>query len=495
MNLILPYSKIQKTNPMLPNESIYHNLDKTSFTFENLERNTFLESFQLITLFVDLLLLNLILGICINFYSLDITFKTNTGSWLISFLVLANSIWLAVALYNDIYKWYELIRPAKKVKTLTNIISIYFAILTTVYYYIFFPVLNTNFLIPVFISFLFASIIAHLFFRKFYKKLMPPFQYIIVGGKPSHLPYISDVLDDSYGEKSDCVGWFGNSSFDNVKWLGTYSKLKQYVKHNSFDKLFYISSDLPKSEVRGIMDLCESRLIDFELIPRELDMFKGATTVVLNDKLTILAPIKEPLQRLRNKLIKRTFDIFFSLFVILTILPWLFPIIAFFIRLESNGPIFFLQKRTGYWNKPFQFIKFRSMAINKESNSKQAVRNDMRVTKVGAFLRKTSLDELPQFFNVLKGEMSVVGPRPHMLKHTEEYSELIETYMVRHKVKPGITGWAQINGYRGPTETLDKMQNRVKYDVHYMKNWTLLMDIRCVIFTVINMIRGEDNAC
>jgi len=242
------------------------------------------------------------------------------------------------------------------------------------------------------------------------------------------------------------------------------------------------------------MALCESRFIDFEIVPREMDLIEGETRLINDSNLPTIAPQIEPLQRLRNKLLKRAFDICFSLAVILLIFPWLLPIIAFLIKKESPGPIFFVQPRTGYWNRSFGFIKFRSMTVNKESNTKQATRNDARVTKIGAFLRKTSLDEMPQFFNVLKGDMSVVGPRPHMLKHTEQYSALIDTYLVRHKVKPGITGWAQINGFRGPTEVLYKMQKRVEYDVHYMKNWTFIMDIRCVIMTVVNMIRGEKNA-
>lgn len=485
---------------MIATESIYKKLNKETLTFdqpfsyENLERKSFLERFQSITILVDLLLLNFSLWFWINYAKLEITTNTSVGSWVLSFVITANLVWLVIALFNDIYKWYEVIRPAKKVKTLLYVISVYFAVLTSIYYYVFFPILATNFLLPVFFSFLSTSILAHLCFRKYFKNKMPTFQYIVVGGKSSNIKYLEDVFDGTYGGRSNCVGWFGNTPLDTVRWLGDYTELKRFIKQHSFDKLFYIYSDLAKSEVKNIMELCESRFIDFEIVPREIDILTNGTTVVHDDKLAIIAPKKEPLQRLRNKLLKRAFDIVFSSLVILFIFPWLFPIIALLIKLESKGPVFFYQARTGYWNKPFQFIKFRSMTVNKESNTKQATRNDMRVTKIGAFLRKSSLDELPQFFNVLKGDMSVVGPRPHMLKHTEEYSQLIETYMVRHKVKPGITGWAQICGYRGPTETLDKMQKRVEYDVHYMKTWTLIMDIRCVIMTVVNMIRGEKNA-
>jgi len=406
-------------------------------TIERSKRNFFSERFQRRTLIVDLLLLNLCLFAGMSLYPVDITINNWRVFLKPVFFVTVNVTWLTVAMCNDIYKWYEIIKPFKKVSSLLYVNGIFFAVLSCIYYNVFFPLLGSSFLLPTFLIFMVLSISSHLIFRKHYQRRMPLFKYAIVGGKPGSLNYIKDTYSDAYRGKSYCIGGFANDPTDNIRWLGDYSQLKRFILQNSFDKLFYIYSDLKKQEVRKIIELCESRFIDF---------------------------------------------------------PWLFPIIAILIKLESRGPIFFLQERTGYWNKPFQFIKFRSMTVNTLSDTKQATRNDARVTKIGNFLRKSSLDEMPQFFNVLMGDMSVVGPRPHMLKHTEEYSNLIDTYMVRHRVKPGITGWAQINGYRGPTETLNKMESRVEYDVHYMKNWTFLMDIRCVIFTVINMIRGEKNA-
>jgi len=463
-------------------------------TIERSKRNFFSERFQRRTLIVDLLLLNLCLFAGMSLYPVDITINNWRVFLKPVFFVTVNVTWLTVAMCNDIYKWYEIIKPFKKVSSLLYVNGIFFAVLSCIYYNVFFPLLGSSFLLPTFLIFMVLSISSHLIFRKHYQRRMPLFKYAIVGGKPGSLNYIKDTYSDAYRGKSYCIGGFANDPTDNIRWLGDYSQLKRFILQNSFDKLFYIYSDLKKQEVRKIIELCESRFIDFEIVPREFDIIDGGMRVLNSDKLPTLAPKIEPLQRLRNKIVKRAFDILFSLSVILLIFPWLFPIIAILIKLESRGPIFFLQERTGYWNKPFQFIKFRSMTVNTLSDTKQATRNDARVTKIGNFLRKSSLDEMPQFFNVLMGDMSVVGPRPHMLKHTEEYSNLIDTYMVRHRVKPGITGWAQINGYRGPTETLNKMESRVEYDVHYMKNWTFLMDIRCVIFTVINMIRGEKNA-
>ena len=195
-----------------------------------------------------------------------------------------------------------------------------------------------------------------------------------------------------------------------------------------------------------------------------------------------------------NKFIKRIFDILFSLIVICCLLSWLTPLLAIIIKAESKGPVFFRQKRNGYNFKQFFCYKFRSMDINAEADSMQATRNDERLTKVGAFLRKTSIDELPQFFNVLAGNMSVVGPRPHMIKENEKYLKTIDKFMVRHFIKPGITGLAQVNGFRGEIETNSDIVNRIKFDVNYIENWSLLLDVKIIILTVFNSFKGEKKA-
>jgi len=202
------------------------------------------------------------------------------------------------------------------------------------------------------------------------------------------------------------------------------------------------------------------------------DICKLANIVVFN-------PQYIPMDSVENQVIKRMFDLVFSGFVIVFILSWLYPITALLIKLSSKGPVLFVQKRTGVNGITFNCYKFRSMLVNPDADLKQAVEDDPRITKIGKFIRKTNIDELPQFFNVFKGEMSVVGPRPHMLAHTEQYSALIDNYLVRHYVKPGITGWAQVNGYRGETDELWKMEKRVEYDKEYIENWSLDWD--CVI--------------
>ena len=202
------------------------------------------------------------------------------------------------------------------------------------------------------------------------------------------------------------------------------------------------------------------------------------------NSLAIYNPQEIPLDNFSNRFVKRIFDIVFSSLVILFLFSWLFPIIALIIKLDSKGPVFFQQQRTGIDNEIFNCLKFRTMQVNDDADSKQAEANDSRISRVGAILRKYNIDELPQFFNVLFGEMSVVGPRPHMLKHTDQYSALINHYKVRHYVKPGVTGWAQVNGYRGLTDELWKMEKRVDFDMEYLKNWNFFWDLKIIYLTL-----------
>ena len=209
---------------------------------------------------------------------------------------------------------------------------------------------------------------------------------------------------------------------------------------------------------------------------------------------SVIKPRHEPLQDAYNRLIKRIFDILFSSLVILLILTWLYPVLAMIIKRQSKGPVLFKQLRTGKKNQSFWCYKFRSMQINAISDSQQAQKNDVRVTAIGKFMRRTSIDELPQFFNVLLGDMSVVGPRPHMIKHTEDYNEQIDNFMVRHFVKPGITGLAQVTGHRGEIKKVSDMKKRVKADIDYVQNWSLIKDIKICFLTVFNTLKGDEKA-
>lgn len=246
-------------------------------------------------------------------------------------------------------------------------------------------------------------------------------------------------------------------------------------------------------EVGNLLKEAEKQCVRLKFVP-DLNSTALAFNIEHMSGFSILSVRKEPLESIENRFKKRSFDICFSLLVIICLLSWLYPILALLIKLQSPGPILFKQQRSGRDNRTFWCYKFRSMKMNGSSDAKQASKNDDRITPIGNLLRKTSLDELPQFFNVLFGNMSVVGPRPHMLNHTEEYRAIIDQYMVRQFVKPGITGWAQINGYRGETREIRLMEARVEHDIWYMENWSAMLDVKIIFTTVINIFRGEENA-
>jgi putative colanic acid biosysnthesis UDP-glucose lipid carrier transferase len=243
-----------------------------------------------------------------------------------------------------------------------------------------------------------------------------------------------------------------------------------------------------------LMKEADKACIHFKIVP-DFNYFIHRTVHLdyLKD-MPMLTVRQEPLQDIPNRARKRIFDIIVSLLVIVFILSWLVPLLALLIFIESPGPIFFRQARTGRNRKQFQCFKFRSMKINRESHLKQATRNDKRITSIGKIIRKTNLDEFPQFINVLKGEMSIVGPRPHMLKHTEDYSSIVDDYMVRQFLKPGVTGWAQVNGYRGEITNIEQIRKRVEHDIWYLENWGLWLDMKICFLTFWTMVKGDKNA-
>jgi len=282
------------------------------------------------------------------------------------------------------------------------------------------------------------------------------------------------------------VGYVSESPADDKDVLGYLNELEPLVMQHQIDFLFVTLSaynDINKS--RELLATCNKIGVRLRFVPENQSWFKTSLNMESVGSLAVFNPQEIPLDDLKARFFKRVFDIFFSSLVIIFIISWLFPITCLLVKLSSKGPVFFRQKRTGINNKTFTCLKFRSMRMNNDADIKQATSGDARITAIGRFLRKTNLDEFPQFFNVLLGQMSIVGPRPHMLKHTDQYSELIEYYKVRHYVKPGITGWAQVNGYRGETDELWKMEKRVEYDMIYLENWTFWWDLRIILKTVV----------
>jgi len=277
--------------------------------------------------------------------------------------------------------------------------------------------------------------------------------------------------------------------------IGKIDDCFEYALKNEIKEIYTVISADEDYRMQRIAELAERNFIRFKVVPKKSTYAISDQRLQHDQDLIIVSLDPDPVAaNIKGQILKRFFDVLFSLFVIIFILSWLAPIIAVLIKLDSPGPVFFKQLRSGVKNKPFLCYKFRSLQVNDDADHEQVTQNDSRYTRLGRFLRKSSIDELPQFFNVLTGDMSIVGSRPHMLKHTEMYSQLHKKYMRRHYIKPGLTGWAQINGYRGEIKVDDQLIKRVDHDLWYIENWNFWLDIRIILQTFSSTFKGDKNA-
>ena len=259
------------------------------------------------------------------------------------------------------------------------------------------------------------------------------------------------------------------------------------------DELYVCLSRKDRDVIKKLSRYCDYKVVRFFYVPISVESIGLNLKRELMDDIEVYTTYEIPLQNMGNRILKRTFDIVFSLFFLIPT-ALMFPFIWLIIKIQSPGPIFFKQARTGIDGKTFMMLKFRSMHVNADADKVQATKDDPRKYPFGNFMRKSNIDELPQFLNVLRGDMSFVGPRPHMLAHTEQYSALISKYMVRHFVKPGLTGWAQVTGFRGETKELWQMEGRVKRDIWYMEHWSIWLDIRIIWMTFKTIFVHDENA-
>ena len=372
------------------------------------------------------------------------------------------------------------------------------------------------FLITEFALILFSRLIEVLLIKFFRQSGRNTRSVVFVGNDPALLMlYRNLISDSSTGYK--IAGYYANQDMENcpeaIVKLGDIKDLNHQIElsandennengikgnHSkwditSIDELFCCLSHDEHEEIVKLMKFCDKNIVHFFYVPRMSGNFLlnlqpeqlGETMVFTNHY--------EPLSQPFNQFIKRTFDIVVSLAVCIILLPFI-PIIAWCIKRQSPGPVFFKQDRTGHNGKTFTCLKFRSMHVNSEADTLQATKDDPRKFPFGNFIRKTNIDEFPQFFNVLKGDMSIVGPRPHMLAHTEQYGNIIDKYMVRHFSRPGITGYAQVNGCRGETKELWQMEERIQKDVWYIENWTFWLDIKIIFKTAITLFVPDKQA-
>jgi putative colanic acid biosysnthesis UDP-glucose lipid carrier transferase len=323
---------------------------------------------------------------------------------------------------------------------------------------------------------------------------------VFVGSNPQ-IASVYEYLSSFHSSGYCLVGYYADSELENcpdgLKHCGSLNDF--FVQMNSSkpiyngDELYCALSIDEIPTIRKIVNLCNDNMIHFYYIPAYTNIMGRSFYQEAVGDVTVLTNYGEPLMIPFNRMLKRTFDVVVSSVVLLCLLPFI-PIIAFIIKRQSPGPIFFKQERTGLDGRSFYCYKFRSMHVNANADRVQCTEHDPRKFGFGNFMRKTNIDEFPQFFNVLKGDMSIVGPRPHMLYHTETYRKLISEYMVRHFVRPGITGWAQVTGFRGETKELWQMEGRVKRDIWYIENWSFWLDLRIIWKTAMQIFVHDEQA-
>ena len=330
-------------------------------------------------------------------------------------------------------------------------------------------------------------------FRRQYRLVGGNSVKVVVIGRDKNLKKVRKVFDSAdFGYRY--MGYFDDETSKSPTYLGPIIDCFLYILENDIDEIYCVASKFNRKELQNLIQFADNNLIRVKIIPDNKAIFSRAMSIELYDNIPVVNLRKVPLDTEYARVAKRTFDIVFSTIVIIGLLSWLIPILFVLLKVESPGPLFFKQKRHGFKRSTFWCYKFRSMRCNVDANSKMATKGDDRVTKVGHFLRRTSIDELPQFFNVFLGDMSVVGPRPHMELHTWEYEMNVDKYLVRHFVKPGITGLAQIKGYRGEIIKRTDILNRTKLDIFYVEKWSLALDIRIIGLTLVNAIMGEEKA-
>jgi putative colanic acid biosynthesis UDP-glucose lipid carrier transferase len=427
---------------------------------------------------------------------LSLYFYRELGLNMFYYLLYQTCAWVLIAFLVRFYEVYRFTTPVEIISKLIKQFSLFLLVIIA-----YFPFAKTVIFsgkaiaISMTISFILIAGIKYLLFyylKKYRIVTKNNFRNAIIIGYTKEAISLKEVFENRQDFGYRFQGYFSDK-IKNPEVIGKVNDINNFVIENKTDEIYCSLNEISNEKLKELIEFADDNNKTIKFIPDTKEIFSKNLKIDYYELFPVLSLQKTQLHNPTIKGIKRGFDIVFSLFVILFILSWLMPLIAILIKLESKGPVFFMQGRPGLDENEFFCYKFRSMQVN-ETTEKEASKNDPRVTKMGRFMRKTSIDELPQFFNVLLGDMSVVGPRPHLWSQNKSYATKIKKYMVRHYVKPGITGLAQVKGYRGEIETDDDMINRIKFDVFYIENWSIVMDIKIIIQTVVNIFKGEDKA-
>ena len=453
---------------------------------------------QFTLVLLDLIMLNLFYLICHTILISRIDAHSREAYFL--YWSISNILWLTLSFFLGTYG----AKTILNFETFTKrTIQVYLMWIIFVMFYLFFYreiQLSRLFIIITLLSFGCALLInrfIYLGINKFFMTKDYLIKKVIILGYNDTAKKLAKYFEED-GLNTQIIGFVEDKI--NVRELTHYpvlsdtNKALEIAKKYDVQEIFSTITPEQDNDIYSLMYQAEKECIRFRIVPNLNIFITRDVHIEYFGELPILSLRSEPLDDVGNRINKRVLDIIISSFVIIFILSWLIPILGLLIILESKGPIFFSQLRTGKDKKPFKCLKFRSMMVNQEADLKQATQNDTRKTKIGKFIRKTSLDEFPQFLNVFKGDMSLVGPRPHMVKHTSDYSKFIDEYMVRQFIKPGITGWAQIHGFRGEINNPEQIQKRVDKDLWYLENWTLWLDIQILFLTIYFVMKGDKNA-
>ena len=449
--------------------------------------------FKEINLIGDILFLN-VAYFLVYFFSIG-EFDTLFRSAYFELQLFFNIAWIVSAYFIKVHDTSRIASIERVIRKLLNALGLYLILIFAFlgikdgsYYklFVFYTYCSTSVGLTIFN-------IGFVLFQKYYRSVGYNYRKVIIVGYGK----ISTDLRKYFTYNPELgyrfMGYFDNHSSNSVI-RGQVSEIPKISKTLEIDEIYCILPYLDYHEVEQLTKFAEDNFIKIHAIPDYRGFPYKNIEVQLYDVIPVLNFPAQPLDDQLNRFLKRTFDIVFSFLFMVFVLSWLVPLVALLIKLDSKGPAVFKQLRSGINNEPFTCYKFRTMEVNEDSDNLQATKTDSRITKFGSLLRKTNIDEIPQFLNVLKGEMSVVGPRPHMLKHTEAFSKQVDKFMLRHYVKPGITGLAQTKGFRGETNTFYKLKNRIKLDRFYVENWSLLFDLKIIVSTILMMLRGDENA-
>lgn len=439
-----------------------------------------------LSVILDLLVIN----------SLAIFFCKELQLNFVNYIVYQTVAWFLIAFFVKFYEVYRFTTPVEIISKLVQQGVLFLLIVIAFFPFskqsIFSGKVVASFLVSSFILITVFKVILFYYLKKYRIITGSNFRNaVIIGYTPEaiRLKGLFETRND-YGYRF--LGYFSDKKV-NQDIKGKLADLKSFVIENKVDEIYCSLNEVTDAQLKNLVDFANEHNKTIKFIPDTKEIFSKNLKIDYYDIFPVLSLQKSVLDNPTTKVLKRTFDIIFSILVIIFFLSWLFPLVAILIKLESKGPVFFKQGRPGLDEKEFFCFKFRSMQINKTTEI-EASKNDPRVTKMGRLMRKTSLDEMPQFFNVLIGDMSVVGPRPHLWSQNKVYGNTVKKYMIRHYVKPGITGLAQVKGFRGEIESNEDMINRIKFDVYYIENWSFILDIKIIIQTVFNILKGEPKA-